>query len=279
MRLPPLVAAMRPTQALKQLPVFAPVAFGHRLHEPAAVASVVACAVAFTLVAGGGYLVNDVVDRADDAAHPRKRARPVAAGTLAPRTALRAATGCAAAGLAVAWFGSTAAAAAAVAAYLVATLTYSLAAKRVGWLGPAVVAAGFVLRVLGGAWAAPVTPSAWLVGLTAGLALALAVAKREAERRRADGEAPRALRRATDALLALVAVGYAAYTLAPGTVALHGTRALALTAVPVAAALVRFRGRLRADRTGAGPADLVVSDPVALALGAAWAAACVAILA
>lgn len=79
MRLGPLVAAARPAQALKQLPVLAPVAFGHRLHDAGAVASVVACAVAFTLVASGGYLVNDVVDRADDAAHPRKRTRPVAA--------------------------------------------------------------------------------------------------------------------------------------------------------------------------------------------------------
>ncbi|MFO0933861.1 MAG: UbiA family prenyltransferase [Planctomycetota bacterium] len=279
MRCPPLVAAVRPAQALKQLPVLAPVAFGHRLHDPVAVGSVVACAVAFTLVASGGYLVNDVVDRADDATHPRKRARPVAAGTLSPRTALVAAGVLVAAGLAVAVLGSTAAAAAAVGAYLAATLAYSLGAKRVVALGPAVVALGFVLRVLGGAWAAPVTPSGWLVGLTAGLASALAVAKRENDARRRDGEAPRALRRATDALLLLVAAGYAAYTLAPGTVALHGTRALAFTVVPVAGALARFRARLRADRTGAGPADLVVTDPVALALGAAWAAACLALLA
>lgn len=279
MTLPPLVAAMRPAQALKQLPVFAPVVFGHRLHDPRAVASVVACAVAFTLVASGGYLVNDVVDRAADAAHPRKRRRPVAAATLAVTTALRTASVLLPAGLAVAIAGSTPAAAGAVGAYLVATLAYSLRAKRVAWLGPAVVALGFVLRVLGGAWAAPVAPSAWLVGLTAGLASALAVAKREAERRRADGEAPAALRHATDALLALVAAGYLAYTLAPGTVALHGTRALVVTVVPVAAALARFRARLRADSTGAGPADLVVHDPVALALGAAWALACVVVLA
>ena len=278
MRLGPLVAAARPAQALKQLPVLAPVAFGHRLHDAGAVASVVACAVAFTLVASGGYLVNDVVDRADDAAHPRKRTRPVAAGTLAPRAALGAAGALVAAGLAVAGLGSTPAATAAVGAYLAATLVYSLAAKRVALLGPVVVAAGFVLRVLGGAWAAPVTPSAWLLALTAGLALALAVARREAERRRADGEAPPALRRATDALLAAVAVAYAAYTVAPGTVALHGTRALVGSAVPVAAALLRFRARLRADATGAGPAELVAGDPWLLLAGAAWAATCLAVL-
>lgn len=274
----PLVAAMRPVQWLKNVPVLAPMAFGHRLHEPAVLASVAACAAAFCLVASAGYLVNDVVDRRADAAHPLRRTRPVAAGTLPVAHAAAAAAGLYAVGFGTALAASTGRAVLVLAAYAGLTALYTLAAKRSAVAGPLVVAAGFVMRVLAGAFAAPVAPSPWLLGLTGGLALALAVAKREAERRRADGEASAVARRLTDALLAAVAVAYLAYTLAPATVALHGTRRLALTAVPVALALARFRQRLRADRSGAGPAEVVARDPALLALGAAWVAGCLALL-
>jgi len=274
----PLVLATRPAQALKNLPVLAPMVFGHRLHDAVAVASVVACTVAWWLVASAGYLVNDVADRRTDAVHPRRRTRPVAAGTLSVGGALGAAAVLYGVGFAIVGLGSTPAAAGVLAAYAALTAVYTFAAKRSAWVGPLVVATGFVLRVLAGAWAAPVAPSAWILGMTGGLALALALAKQEAERRRADGEAPASARRRTDVLLVGVAAAYAAYTAVPSTVALHGTHALLVTAAPVALALARFRQRLRADRSGAGPAELVARDPVLLLLGAAWAVTCVAIL-
>ena len=74
------------------------------------------------------------------------------------------------------------------------------------------------------------------------------------------------------------AAGYLAWTQAPDTVALHGTRALAWTAVPVVLALARFRSRLRRDTTGQGPAELVARDPVVLGLGALWVALCAWVL-
>ena len=76
----------------------------------------------------------------------------------------------------------------------------------------------------------------------------------------------------------LAAAGYLAWTQAPDTVALHGTRALAWTAVPVVLALARFRSRLRRDTTGQGPAELVARDPVVLGLGALWVALCAWVL-
>jgi decaprenyl-phosphate phosphoribosyltransferase len=277
-RVPPLVAALRPSHWWKNVPVAAALVFGHKLRDSEAVASVVACVVAFCLVSSAGYLVNDVVDRDVDALHPRRRSRPVANGALSPRAALVAAAIFGATGLTLAACASTMFAFALTAVYAATTLAYTLVLRQVPGGGPAVVAGGFVLRLAAGAEAASVPPSPWLLSLTAVVALALAVGKKEAEARRLMGEAPLALRRLTDALLVISVVGYAAYTQWPTTVALHRTRALAWTVVPVAAALLRFRTRLRSDHSGAGPAELVARDPWLLGLGALWIATVIAIL-
>jgi len=280
------LAALRPAQWVKNVPVAAPLLFGHRLAEPEARLDTLGTLVAFCAVASAGYLVNDVRDRDADRAHPRRARRPVARGDVPPGEALAAAALLAGGTLAVAAWRLPAGVAAVLAGYLALSLAYSFGLKRLAPLGVAVVAAGFVARVLAGAYAARVTPSPWLLALVGVLALALAVSKREAEARRVKvvggavaaggpgGPNPRALAGATDALLLASWLGYVAYGLDPATVALHHTRLLPLTALPVAAALVRFRSRLRADRTGLGPAELTATDPVLLLLGVVWAVAC-----
>ena len=55
-------------------------------------------AVAFSLVSGAGYLINDTRDRESDRMHPRKSRRPIAAGLLSPQVAVLAAAVCIAAG-------------------------------------------------------------------------------------------------------------------------------------------------------------------------------------
>lgn len=268
------LAALRPAQWVKNAPVAAPLIFGHRFADPAARVDTLGALVAFCAVASAGYLVNDVRDRDADRVHPRRALRPVARGDLGPRDAL--ATAGVLSGLALgasAWL-LPPGVAAVLAGYLALSLAYSFGLKRIPPLAVLVVATGFVARVLAGAYAARVEPSPWLLGLVGVLALALAVSKREAEARRLAGSAPPALARATDALLLASFLGYVAYGLDPAIVALHRTNLLPLTALPVAAALVRFRARLRGDRTGLGPAELTSTDPVLLLLGVLWAAAC-----
>ena len=78
----------RPRQWAKNLLVFAAPATGRVLLEAGVALRVTATFVAFSLLASGIYFVNDVIDRHEDAAHPRKRSRPVAAGLIAPETAV-----------------------------------------------------------------------------------------------------------------------------------------------------------------------------------------------
>jgi len=285
----PLLAAMRPSHAWKSVPVLAPLVFGHRAGDPASVGRAALAAAAFTLAASAGYLVNDVVDAPADRLDPRRARRPIASGALAPLDALLAAALLAAIALGAAYALLPLRVGGGLAIYLALSLSYTCLWKRFPPLGPLVVAGGFVLRVLVGSWAVPVVPSPWLVALTGVLALALALAKREADARAAGGaldsptrsgsDAPASLRLATDALLVVSLAGYVAYTVAPDTVALHGTTRLAWTAMLVAAALGRFRQRLRRSTPPLGPAEIVASDPWILGFGAAWLAACAWIVA
>ncbi len=83
-----LLAAMRPAQWVKNLVVPLPFLFGVALGEPAGWWLAAAGVVVFCAITSGIYLVNDVMDRERDRAHPVKRHRPLASGRLAPSTAI-----------------------------------------------------------------------------------------------------------------------------------------------------------------------------------------------
>src|SRR5262249_19225661 len=86
-----VAASARPAQWVKNLVVALPFLFGAALTTPRGWWLAAAGAVVFFAVASGIYIVNDVVDRERDRAHPVKRHRPLASGQLAVSTALSAA--------------------------------------------------------------------------------------------------------------------------------------------------------------------------------------------
>ena len=77
----PYLKALRPHQWLKNILVFLPMLAGHELTAPMFLRSLAAFA-AFSLMASCVYVVNDLLDLAADRAHPRKRNRPFASGTV-----------------------------------------------------------------------------------------------------------------------------------------------------------------------------------------------------
>lgn len=188
MGLPPLVVALRPKQWLKNGLVFLALIFSvSQAWQPQAIDSwvpLVAKAslafLAFTAVASAEYLVNDLRDIESDRLHPRKRRRPLAAGTLRPRTALVAAVALAAAGLvAGALLGPLFFIV--LLAYALQSLAYSLWLKHIVIVDVLVNAIGFVLRAIGGALAIDVPVSPWLYSVTLLGALFIAIYKRRNE--------------------------------------------------------------------------------------------------
>lgn len=157
------VRAVRPKQWSKNLLVFgAPAAAGMLFAADAMVAASLAF-LAFTLAASGTYLINDTIDAPADRLHPTKRHRPVAAGLIAPGAAVTMG--------AILLVGSLLPAAAigetsfvvTLVAYVLLTLSYSLWLKQIAVVDIVVVAAGFGLRAVGGAFAIAVPISQWFL--------------------------------------------------------------------------------------------------------------------
>lgn len=184
-----LLSAMRPRQWSKNLLVFgAPAAAGVLLF-PGVLEDVGLAFLAFTLAASGIYLINDTMDASADRLHPVKRNRPVASGELPASTAVSA--GVVAIGLSVipALGIGRGAFTATLAAYIALTLAYSLWLKRIEVVDLVVVASGFGLRAVGGAFAIAVPISRWFLIVMFFGALFVVAGKRFGEQQRLGPEA------------------------------------------------------------------------------------------
>lgn len=144
------------------------------------VTKALAATACFCFVSSAIYLLNDVIDREQDLAHPEKRHRPIAAGLVSTHLALGTAVTLAGLGLSAALILSVPFAAV-LAGYAALTLVYSFFLKHQVILDVLTIAIGFVLRVIAGAVVIDVEASEWLLICMGLLALLLAFGKRRHE--------------------------------------------------------------------------------------------------
>src|SRR5712691_3808405 len=73
---------MRPRQWVKNGFVLMGILFANAWRQPDMLRRAVMATVAFSLIASGVYVLNDLLDRKDDLNHPTKNLRPLAAGRV-----------------------------------------------------------------------------------------------------------------------------------------------------------------------------------------------------
>jgi 4-hydroxybenzoate polyprenyltransferase len=274
-----LFVSLRPAQWVKNLVLPLPFLFGGALGEARGWVLAGAGFAVFCIVSSAVYLVNDVMDRERDRAHPVKRRRPLATGELQVAAALGAAVVLLAAGLLVAFLLSRAFG---LWCFLYAALmvAYSLWLKRVPFVEALIVAAGLPLRALAGAALAELLPSFFLMGCAYLLALFLVVGKRQWELQnagRADHRAVLAAYRTEglDFLFVLTALttvaGYAAYSVIPSTLQMHGGRSFAPTVPFVILGVARYVRLVYRRGGGGNPTQaLLIDDPWLLVIVVGW---------
>jgi len=260
-----LFESFRSRQWIKNTFVFAALVFAGLVLDPASVGRAFVAFAAFCALSSAVYLLNDLVDRERDRAHPAKRLRPIASGRLAPTSAATAAVLSAAGGLAASfWLGQSFAIAAL--GYLALNVLYSAGLKRVVLLDVILIAVGFVIRAIAGALAIDVVISSWLLVCTFFLALFLAIGKRRAEIAQlgeSAGDHRSTLRQLDtgflDSLATMVTpcciLSYATYTLASG-------RPVEMVAtVPlVVFGFFRYQYLVRIEGRGDDPTDVAWRD-------------------
>lgn len=272
------MAVMRPRQWLKNgLILAAAGAAGALGHDDVPVRVTIAC-LAFCLISGGIYAVNDVRDRHEDRLHPRKCRRPVASGALRADLALLLGATLIVVGvlictairplLGVVGLG-----------YVALTLSYTFVWREIVLFDLVAIAGGFVLRAVAGGVAAPVTLSRWFLLVVTAAAVMVAAGKRLAELRRTErlGMRRRVLEHYTPEVLTALLTGCGLVALfaygmwAAALPAVHGIPWRPLTVIPFGACLLRYVVLVRAG-AGETPEELVLGDRLLALAGVAWLA-------
>jgi 4-hydroxybenzoate polyprenyltransferase/phosphoserine phosphatase len=175
--------ALRPVQWAKNALVFVPLAAAGLVFDPSALLQTSIAAILFSLVASGIYQINDLLDIEADRAHPTKRNRPVAAGSLPAIHAMLLAAMLLLVSFAGAfvWLGPQFVLILSV--YLILTTAYSLKLKAVMALDVIALGTLYTLRIVAGAVAANVAVSSWLFLFSVFFFLSLGYLKRFTELR------------------------------------------------------------------------------------------------
>ena len=288
MKIRDAVVSLRPTQWTKNLFVAAALVFAKKIFDVPSLLRTLAAIAIFTLLAGSHYIVNDLLDFEEDRVHPRKSARPIAAGRIGRGEAAALAAVLAAASLVLADLLSPAFFVAA-AAYAILELAYSYRLKHVVILDIFLVASGFVLRVIAGGLVIGVPISPWLLLCTMLLALFLAMSKRRHELRLLAADASRhrpileqyslgLIDQMISVATACTVIAYCLYTVSEETVRKFGTNRLIYTAPFVLYGIFRYLYLIYLKDEGGTPEELVLKDRPLLGAIVLWIATAVAII-
>jgi len=174
-----LAKALRLHQWAKNLLVFLPLLLAHTI-RPGLVLATVAAFFCFSFLASATYIINDLLDLEADRVHLSKRKRAFAAGDLSVATGL-------AISLLLAVVAFTTAAYLPqkfmifLLFYLVTTMAYSLALKRIVLVDVVILAGLYTVRMVAGAAATLTIISPWLAAFSIFFFLSLAMVKRFSE--------------------------------------------------------------------------------------------------
>ena len=281
-----LVREARPKQWVKNGFLFAAILFAKQLTHPAALLHVLAAFALFSAVASAVYFFNDLRDRDADRRHPKKRFRPIAAGTISTPLALTVATTTLALALPLAFL-LRPAFAALLLAYVALQAAYTLWLKQQVLLDVFALAASFVLRAMAGAVviAAPISP--WLYVCTVLLSLCLGFAKRRHElmlleagagshRAVLDEYSATLLEEIIAVVTSATVMAYALYTFNAEN--LPTNHAMMFTIPFVLYAVFRYLYLVYRKGEGGSPEEVLFADRPLLVCILLWAATSIAIL-
>jgi decaprenyl-phosphate phosphoribosyltransferase len=276
-----LLFTARPKQWAKNVLVFAAPGAAGVLSEATPLRQTIIAFFAYCLAASGTYFLNDALDVESDRRHPRKQARPVAAGVVSVRAARLTGLALLAAGIGLS-FAARWQLALTIAAYVLLTTSYSIWLKHIAVVDIVSVASGFVLRAVAGAAATGVPISNWFFIVASFGSLFIVSGKRHAEGVEV-GEHAASLR----PTLGEYSVAYLAYLRAVSTSAVLVAYCLwafekadeaantdpwyQLSILPFVVGILRYA--LLVDQgKGAAPEDVILSDRTLQVIGVVWLA-------
>lgn len=277
-----LLKSTRPQQWYKNSLVFVGIVFAAEFLNPSKWLAALLAFAFFCMLSGGEYLINDVLDREKDRAHPVKRNRPIASGLVPLPLAVATAVVLVALALAGGFILLNPHFFAIQMTYTLLVLAYSLVLKHIVIVDVLVISAGFVMRAVAGAFAVGVPVSLWLIVCTFLLAIVLSFGKRWHELAlvadeqahvpaTSGGLSAGLLREYTVAAVAALVVSYLLYAV------FSGYRGMVLTTPFVVYGLFRYMYLLYSATAGAAPEEALKDRPL-LSAFALWTVTAIVVI-
>ncbi len=232
--------------------LFLPAIFSLRLLQWEFMYTVLIGAFVFSLISSFVYINNDINDAKEDALHPRKKHRPIAAGIISKPQAFLIGIGVLSVAFSTLFFAKLPLTFLIILiTYLILNILYSFWLKTLPLLELFIVAINFVLRVLAGCAIISVKPSHWILVVTFFLAFLMVVVKRKSEINQLQGNAVnhRAVLKAysvgflntlTYIAATITITAYLLYSIDPAVVKALGTDFLMYSSLFVLMGVIRF---------------------------------------
>ena len=266
------IKLFRLPQWIKNFFVFVPLIFSKHLFDQSYLINTLFAFLVFCLTSSIVYVINDIIDAESDSKHPQKKSRPIASGKIKIGQAVGAAGILSVIAILLVLksnllFIST------VGFYFLLNILYSLVLKNIVLLDIFSIAAGFMLRVLAGAFAIDVSVSSWLILTTMFISLFLAVMKRRSELNLTENVEFVATRKVlqyysknfADQMATVASAGvivcYALYTVAERTVTIFHTDNLIYTTPFVVFGIFRYMYLVYMNQKGENTTEVMITDP------------------
>lgn len=277
---------MRVHHYIKNFLVFTALACSGQLFNFEKLAAGIAGFVSFCMVSSVVYIINDIRDRDKDRKHPTKCKRPIAAETVSVKSARGLAVVLLVIAVVCNSFTSQIASTFLLALYLVLNLAYSLGLKNIPIVDITILVAGFLIRILYGAFVTEITISNWLYLTVIALSFYFALGKRRNELKHISaGETRQVLKaypisfldKSMSMCLTLANVFYALWSVDEKTKSFYNNDYLIFTVPIVLLITMKYSMDIEGDSDG-DPVEVLLHDKVLLALCILYLAAMFMIL-
>ena len=261
----------RVPQWIKNLFVFVPLLFSQHIFNKAYLLPAISAFLMFCLVSSIVYVFNDIVDIEADRAHPTKKDRPLPSGSISIQNAVITIIVLA---VLVALFlpALNVRFRIFLLSYFLLNIFYTFIFKHIVLLDIFSLAAGFMLRVMAGAFVISVEVSSWLILTTMFISLFLGIMKRRSELVLINDEPNKNTRKVlasyslnfTDQMATIAAAGviicYALYTVAERTTKLFNTDHMIYTTPFVVFGIFRYMFLVYMNKKGENTVEIMLTD-------------------
>lgn len=270
----------RPRQYTKNLFILLPALFAFKLTDLHTVWSALIAFISFSFLASAVYVLNDWIDRFDDAQHPVKCMRPIASGKIQATSAflfmLFLFLGGVTLGLSL-----SVSVFMLLITYFCLNLAYTFKLKHVALIDILIIAIGFVIRLFVGAEATEIVLSHWIVLMSFLLALFLSLAKRRDDvliyiktskkmRRVIDGYNLKFLDSSMNVTASVIIVAYMMWSISDEVVQRMNNENLYLSSFFVIVGVLRYLQIALVDENSGAPEKILTKDWIIMMSVLGW---------